>query len=218
MSTTPDPITWARNEAGRLRTYQITQNERISASIGDIAPAIDFLRKYAGEGSSFKDAANEISEAGVYRAWLHPHNLADLLEHWCTYFETGLTNIQPFEVRARIVAATDIMDFVADLIRDRESHPAAPIVLAGAALEERLRALMDQIPLTPSGKGLDAYGADLKKAGVISAQEGKQITSWAGLRNQAAHGENLDRLTIESATIMADGINLFLQVHDLPTS
>lgn len=43
------------------------------------------------------------------------------------------------------------------------------------------------------------------------------MTAWAGTRNRAAHGEDLVKLTVEEARIMADGVNLFLQRHDLPS-
>lgn len=124
---------------------------------------------------------------------------------------------QPFIVRARVVAASDLMDYVADLLADPKTHPAAPIVLTGAALEERLRALIDEGGFTTAGKpGLGTYGAEPKKQGAITSQEAEQVTAWAGLRNQAAHGEDLDRLTTEHAEIMAAGVNLFLQTHQLP--
>jgi hypothetical protein len=105
------------------------------------------------------------------------------------------------------------MEQVEILLSDRSVHPAAPIVLAGAALEERLRALVLQHGCTPSGKGIDAYGTALKTAGVVDGQEAKQVTAWAGLRNRAAHAEELNTLTTTEARIMADGINFFLQKH-----
>jgi len=44
---------------------------------------------------------------------------------------------------------------------------------------------------TPNGspKKADTLNADLKKAGLYSALEQKQITAWLGIRNSAAHGD-----------------------------
>ncbi|GAA4234995.1 hypothetical protein GCM10022254_41190 [Actinomadura meridiana] len=42
------------------------------------------------------------------------------------------------------------------------------------------------------------------------AQEVKDITAWAGQRNDAAHGQ-FDSLSKARAQIMIDGINLFIQ-------
>jgi hypothetical protein len=95
------------------------------------------------------------------------------------------------------------MEQVEILLSDRDVHPVAPIVIAGAALEERLRALVLQHGCTPSGRGIDAYGAALKAAEVVDGQEVKQVTAWAGLRNRAAHGEELNTLTAAEARIIS---------------
>lgn len=213
-----EPFTWARGEAQRLRRFSISavsRQDEPRATSGDLAAGIDFLRGHAGASSAFAQAAEAVLTAGPINAWAFSHELADLLDRWCDWAATGLAGQQPFEVLARVAAASDLMEYVSELLQDRKSHPAAIIVLAGAGLEERLRALLDEDGIAPSGRGLDAYGADLKKTGTITSHEAKQITAWAGLRNQAAHGENLDELTRAQAQNMADGVNLFMQAHDL---
>lgn len=135
--------------------------------------------------------------------WAEAHAMADVLEGWANFQETGLASSPPFEVRARIEAASDLMEQVEILLSDRDVHPVAPIVIAGAALEERLRALVLQHGCTPSGRGIDAYGAALKAAEVVDGQEVKQVTAWAGLRNRAAHGEELNTLTAAEARIIS---------------
>jgi hypothetical protein len=115
------------------------------------------------------------------------------------------------EARARIEASTDLMEQVQQLLDDRGVHPAAPIMLAGAALEEFLRSLVITHGATVEGRaGLQAYGQALAKAGVLSQQDVKNVIAWAGLRNQAAHGEFED-LARANAVLMAQGVNLFLQ-------
>ena len=97
------------------------------------------------------------------------------------------------------------------MLDDKRTHPAAPIVLAGAALEEALRSLVIQNRATIVGKpGLNAYAAALKSASVLTTQDVKDITSWAGQRNEAAHGD-FANLSPERAQIMVDGINLFMR-------
>lgn len=174
---------------------------------------MEFLRRIA-PGSNFREQADKLT-ASPANAWIHPHEIADLLDQWVAWSQSGLAVEAPYEARARITAASDLMEQVESLLSDRWTHPAAAIVLAGAALEERLRSLVEADSLAVTGHpGLDSYGTALKAATTITAQEAKQVTSWAGLRNQAAHGERLDELTIAEARIMADGINLFLQRHD----
>jgi hypothetical protein len=50
-----------------------------------------------------------------------------------------------------------------------------------------------------------------------SAQEQKDVTSWAGHRNEAAHGE-FDKLSHDRARLMVDGINLFMQTRAVTSS
>jgi hypothetical protein len=45
---------------------------------------------------------------------------------------------------------------------------------------------------------------------VLNQQDVKNVIAWAGLRNQAAHGEFED-LTRANAGLMAQGVNLFIQ-------
>ena len=59
--------------------------------------------------------------------------------------------------------------------------------------------------------GIDAYSKVLRGADVISKQDAKDITSWAGIRNHAAHGEwdqVSDRARIR---LMLEGVNLFMR-------
>jgi hypothetical protein len=218
MTDEIDPIDWAARESQRLRMFNTSgYGAHDLATAGDLAPGIEFLRRFAGPRSAFTQAAEAIQALGPGEAFYQPPALADLLDRWSDWFRSGLQDAQPYEVRARVTAATDLMELVSDMLAERATHPAAPIVLTGAALEERLRAVAEGADLTIAGRGLDAYGAELKKADLISPQEAKQVTAWAGLRNRAAHGEDLGELRIEEARIMADGVNLFLQRHEPPT-
>jgi hypothetical protein len=73
--------------------------------------------------------------------------------------------------------------------------PAA--VIAGTSLEVHLRTLATKHGVglqaaNGSPKTADAMNVDLKKAGVYSALEQKQVTAWQHLRNSAAHGKYSD--------------------------
>jgi hypothetical protein len=58
----------------------------------------------------------------------------------------------PLEARSRVEAATDLMEQVQILLDDRKVHPAGPVMLAGAALEEFLRSMIVTSTLQPKGK------------------------------------------------------------------
>ena len=140
----PDVLSWAINEVGRLRRFStdVVQNPPNSyATIGDLAPGAQFLARQAGSTSQFAVSAKGLL-VSADNAWSHSHAMADLLEQWVFYVQAGMQDQAPFEVRARVEAANDLMDQVALLLDDRQIHPVAPMVLTGAAREERLRALM----------------------------------------------------------------------------
>jgi hypothetical protein len=117
----------------------------------------------------------------------------------------------PIEARIRVEATTDLLEQVQRLLDDSNVHPAAPVVLTGAALEEFLRSMYVGCNQPLAGKpGLSTYSAALQKCGKVSTTDAKNITAWAGLRNEAAHGHFTD-VTRDRAKLMFEGVNLFIQ-------
>lgn len=93
----------------------------------------------------------------------------------------------------------DFLEMAQHLLDERYKDPAA--VLIGSTLEEHLRQLCINhvIDITlVNGKGdtvpkkADVMNADLVKARVYNALQGKAVTAWLGLRNSAAHGKYSD--------------------------
>ena len=139
--------------------------------------------------------------------------MAVQLEEWAAYRESGVGNEKPFEVQLRIEAATDILEQVQLLLGESGVHVAAPVVLAGAALEEFLRSMFEESGGPLVGKpGIASYADALRKSDLITRGEVKDITAWADQRNQAAHG-HFDDLSRDRTLIMVDGINLFIRAH-----
>jgi hypothetical protein len=211
-----DILAAAKAEAERLR--EIAGNRQYTDNIGyseDARPlavsALDILRRHA-TGTEFLRSAD-----GLFNTRAGPgseqvlRRMADILDAWVQFVEDGLAALPPFPVRARLEAATDLMEQVQQLLDDQQAHPAAPVVLAGAALEEFLRSRVTATGTAVAGRpGISAYASALRGHGDISAQDMKDVTAWAGQRNEAAHG-NFDLLTCERAQIMVDGINLFVR-------
>lgn len=175
--------------------------------------ALDFLRQYAGEDSQwFKRAqgvyeendSHDVAANGTYL-------LGDVLEAWADSVEDGFTSIADAGAMAiRAVVETDLMDQVRLLNEDKTVTPAAPIVLAGAALEVALRGAVEEAGLQVTGSlGLNAYSTALRSANLITKQDKKDIDSVAGLRNSAAHGEH-DDLSRERAGMLEQQVNLLL--------
>lgn len=205
-------LKWARTEVSRLRSVDNRNLGERSNSVRPLATAaLEFLRLHAS-GSDFLKSAEELFQYDArIDSWRAPLLMADILSAWVDFVEAGMADILPFEVGARLEATTDLMEQVQQLLDDNKVHAAAPMVLAGAALEEFLRSRIAALGVAVSGKpGISSYASALRTAGDLSAQDVKDITAWAGQRNKAAHGEFAD-LSRAGAQLMVDGINLFIR-------
>jgi hypothetical protein len=78
------------------------------------------------------------------------------------------------------------MEQVQVLLDDPKVHVAAPVVLAGAALEEFLRSMLATTPaaVVVGRPGIQAYAEALRKVEVLAAQDVKDITAWAAQRRR----------------------------------
>jgi hypothetical protein len=56
----------------------------------------------------------------------------------------------------------------------------------------------------------------LRAAELISSQDVKDITSWAGIRNHAAHGDWEEVADRQRIKIMLEGVNLFMRRYSAP--
>lgn len=100
----------------------------------------------------------------------------------------------------------DLLDQIDRFLADPGIHLAAPVVLAGAVLEQFLRKEVERHALPPiSDPSLEKFANELRRHRLISRQQRKDIAAWTERRNQAAHGRfgGLDR---DDARAMAAGI------------
>lgn len=95
-----------------------------------------------------------------------------------------------------------------------DSNITTAAVLTGIALERRLRRLW--VETNPSGprepdktKPLGALIDELKRANSITETKAKQLRAWAGIRNQAAHGEGA-QFGLNDLKHIIDGVKDFL--------
>lgn len=177
------------------------------------AAALEFLRQHAGDDSEWLRRAKNSYDSNADRTSLESgvHAVGEIMRLWAAQVESGVTRL-PAEISEgiRAVASTDVMEQVRLLNADRGVHPAAPIVLAGAALETALRGAVEQMKLETAGTpGISTYSRALRAADVISKQDAKDIEQMAGLRNAAAHGE-FETLSRERAGLMEQQVNIFL--------
>ena len=205
MTDDASAVEWARREAARLRHLTSPVS-----SATETAAAVELLARYAPDSVFHEFAAAHKSYDS-----LKISSVAGALERWVRLSEDGLATGLPFAAQARVEAASDLMDQAEQLLEDASIHPAAAAMLIGAALEELLRSMCIAETVTWVGKpGIGTYADPLRTQDLISKQDHKDITSWCGQRNDAAHG-NFDLVEKSRVRLMADGVNLFMQRHSL---
>jgi hypothetical protein len=138
--------------------------------------------------------------------------LSNVLQAWADQVEAGIVIVRQAEAQgARGIASTDLMEQVRLLNEDKSVSPAAPIVLAGAALEIALRSAIVELGLQlPPKHSINAFMGCLRAASVLSVQDVKEVEQVGGLRNLAAHGD-FEALSRERAGLMEQQVNMLLR-------
>ena len=198
--------------AKRLAQLNMGVRKDTHGSRGAYAQACEFLRTYAGEKSSF---LKSVLEASGYITENRASATSSILLSFAEYIEAGLKEeITPVR-RAQIDVVNDLLDQAYKLLEDNSVHGAAPAVLIGATLEEFLRTWVEKegLALGNMKPSLDAYAKVLRESDLIDKQDTKDITAWAGIRNDAAHGHWQKVESKEKISLVLQGVNLFLRKY-----
>lgn len=203
-------------------TFVLSQIQRLQSLIsaasndqmkihGVRAQTREFMRKFAGPNSAFFSLVQEAGGSSEFVSGI----LLTALENFQSYIEAGLHAAVTPERKAQIDVVSDFLEQAHHLLEGNGIHPAAPIVLVGATLEEFLRVWIDskEISLGQRKPSLESYGQALLAENLITKQDMKDIISWAGLRNHAAHGEWAEVSEKQRAALMLDGVNMFLRKY-----
>jgi hypothetical protein len=196
------------NELQKKSKYEdcSDQPDELGAMVTNrMASTIDRL---APPGSHHKrNLAQVLSKTG--HAFIHLHPLKGALLALRRDYELG--HLQSV---TELVHADTFASFMemADHLYEQGYKDAAAVV-AGSVLEQHLRELSNKngIPIEISGKRkkADTLNSDLAGAAVYSKLDQKNVTSWLGLRNAAAHG-NYSEYTPQQVRLMIDAILDFI--------
>ena len=180
-----------------------------SAAVGAKAQVCEFLRIYAGPKSAFLIQAEG---AGGHSGRVIG-SLVSILASFTGYLQAGLSVGESPERRAQLDVVSDLLGQAHSLLEDGHYYPAAAAILVGASLEESLRTWVEAegLSIGNAKPGIDAYCKALRSAELISKQDVKDITSWAGIRNDAVHGKWEAVSDRERISNMLEGVNLFMQ-------
>lgn len=190
-----------------------------SSIIGTYAEACALIRMNAGADSPFLAALEARSPDKAWNSayrYIHVTNtVRSTLQSFLEHVESGLHQEISPERRAQLDVVSDFLEMANSLLEAKGVHPAAAAVLIGATLEEFLRTWVEaeSLPLGNKKQGLETYSQVLREANLLTKQDGKDITSWAGIRNHAAHGEWDEVSDKGRISLMLEGVNLFLRKH-----
>ncbi|MEU9686757.1 hypothetical protein [Amycolatopsis japonica] len=228
-----DVLEYAKKLAGRLRErmrwedagnglgyWKAARPEDFMGIVATATQALEFFRIYAGADSAWSRQAEAIYQNNGERQSKETgaRALGDLLEAWVDQVEHGVIEIVGERIRGEVAGARmDLMEQVRLLLQDRNVHPAAPIVLCGAALEIAMRVVTQTNNITVAERPtMNTLITALRQAGLLTKQDVKELETCAGLRNQAAHGD-FGSLSHERAGLMEQQTGILLRrLEELP--
>jgi hypothetical protein len=189
------------------------RDETFGSAAGTLSEALEFLRIYAGSQSSFFKSLSSVGSSSRGRQVMD--SISQHLEAFIRFVENGLHQGISIERKAQIDVVSDILEQANNLLETKGAHPSAPAVLIGASLEEFLRNWIEEKGLSLGNKkpSLDSYAKTLREEDLITKQDVKDITSWGGLRNHAAHGEWDEVKDKARISLMLEGVNLFMRKY-----
>jgi hypothetical protein len=180
----------------------------------------EFLRVYAGEKSTFYIQLSQIKATDWATEYLDDA-VRSILEAFILFAEKGPLDGVSIQREAQIDVVSDLLGQADNLLSQSEVHAAAPTVLIGASLQEFLRNWVEALPGLSIGNkkpSIEAYASTLREADLLTKQDAKDITSWGGLRNAAAHGKWDEVNYKKRIRVMLEGVNLFMRRYSSPSS
>jgi hypothetical protein len=179
--------------------------------------ALEFLRLHGGPGNVFyRQLSRHESENLAFQVVLTATRTA--LGGFLSYLESGLYEATSARRQAQQETSSDFLEMAEALLAEKTVHPASAAMIVGATLEEFLRVMTDEGQLDLAGRkpGIGNYAQVLREGELLDKQDHKDLTSWGGLRNQAAHGEWEKVEDPERIDLMLQGVRLFIRKHTSP--
>lgn len=170
--------------------------DRIEEQSSAIARGKQLIRRLYGENSAYESSLSRVLGQTKTFSMMHSNyfehvsELAGLFKAIQHEVKSGLLTDIRYLIRAEVFA--DFLEMTEHLLA--EDYKDAAAVILGAVLEDSLRklAVRNNVPIVKAdGKELtiDPLNIELCKANVYDGLVKKQVTTWAHLRNDAAHGQ-----------------------------
>lgn len=176
---------------------------------------LQFVRNYIGQDTEFYKSLLNYTKQYPGASYNKKIEASSVLSSIKDYLNLNLELGKSQNYNIKIDIISDFLNQAINLANDKKYHPAASAILLGASLEEFLKQLSEQkdIGLNDIKKTIDPISRKLYEQKVISKQDLKDIISWAGLRNDATHG-NFDEVNDRKRVLNAiEGVNLFMRKY-----
>jgi hypothetical protein len=176
---------------------------------------LQFVKNYIGEKTEFYNSLLNFTKRYSDIYYNKVVEAKSVLASIKNYLNLDLDFEKSHDYILKIDIINDFTNQAVHLANDKKFHPAASAILLGASLEEFLKQLAERrnVNLEDVKKTIDPISRKLYDQSIITKQDLKDITSWAGLRNDATHGnfEDVnDRKRIQNAL---EGVNLFMRKY-----
>jgi hypothetical protein len=152
---------------------------------------------------TFKDTLRTIGRTREEQIEFRLHGILRALR---ADYDSG--HLQTFQELIHADLFSDFLEMAEYLREEGYKDPAA--VIAGGVLEEHLRKLCAKnaitLQITPK---LETMNSELARVGAYNKNDQKAVTSWAALRNDAAHG-NYNNYTDGEIKLMIAAIRDFI--------
>ena len=169
-------------------------HERVQELQGVVARGGQLITKLYGSNSHyfamFKTAIN-VSQFNSMHSnhFRHVSDVAGMLKAVDSDIESGM--LSNFKNLAQAEVFADFLDMAEHLLN--VGYKDASAVIIGAVLEDSLRKIAEASGISvtnQNGKAftIDPLNIEVSKQGIYGPLVQKQVTSWANLRNDAAHG------------------------------
>jgi hypothetical protein len=176
------------------RSQNVLGNEQVQVLLSIASRTGQLIERLYGKSSQYQRNLDRVLGTRSFslmhhQYYTHVAELAGIISGIESDIENGLLGDLGNLMRAEVFA--DLLEMAEHLHAEGYKDPAA--VLIGAVLEDSLRKLATQRGVTVVGGNgrpmtIDPLNVALAKDGAYNPLVQKQITSWANLRNDAAHG------------------------------
>lgn len=176
---------------------------------------LQFVNIYIGKNTEFYNSLTNHSKEFTSLSYNKYIAAKSVLKSIKSYLKLNLDFLESESYKIKTDIINDFIMQAIELASSKKYHPAAAAILLGAALEEFLKNLAahKNIDLTEVKKTIDPITQKLYETNTITKQDLKDITSWAGLRNDATHG-NFEEVNDKKRVFnVIEGVNLFMRKY-----